>query len=120
MPIVGAADGGRTTGEKRMNGGWKMVEDGLANGNKRGKLTGDETNDNVDWRIAERVAFEQMVRHTHTHNASHKVPRSLGKGRVREEEDETPARGGKPPLPRSVERPWGHPPRTSAARLCAD
>ena len=67
--------------------------DGLANGNKRGKLTDDErgrahaedffgiihgvgkrrsddeTNDNVDWRIAERVAFEQMVCHTHTHNA---------------------------------------------------
>ena len=43
--------------------------DGLANGNKRGKLTDDATNDNVDWRIAERVAFEQMVCHTHTHNA---------------------------------------------------
>ena len=43
--------------------------DGLANGNKRGKLTGDETNDDADWRIAERVAFGRMVHHTHTHNA---------------------------------------------------
>ena len=46
-----------------------MVEDGLANGNKRGKLTGDETNDDADWRIAERVAFGRMLRHTHTNNA---------------------------------------------------
>ena len=38
------------------------VEDGLANDKKRGKLTGAATS-------AERVAFEQMVRHTHTHNA---------------------------------------------------
>ena len=67
--------------------------DGVANGNKRDELTDDkrgrahaedffgiicgvgkrrnddETNDNVDWRIAERGAFERMVRHTHTHNA---------------------------------------------------
>ena len=39
-----------------------MVEDGLSNDKKRGKLTGAATS-------AERVAFEQMVRHTHTHNA---------------------------------------------------
>ena len=59
-----------TAGTSRtQRGGWKMVEDGLANGNKRGKLTGDETNDDADWRITERVAFERMVRHTHTHNA---------------------------------------------------
>ena len=63
--------------------------DGVANGNKRDELTDDkrgrahaedlfgtirgvgkrrnddETNDNVDWRIAERAAFGRMVHHTH-------------------------------------------------------
>ena len=35
-----------------------MVEDGLSNDKKRGKLTGDATS-------AERMAFGRMVHHTH-------------------------------------------------------
>ena len=54
---TGAAGTSRT-----QRGGWKMVEDGLSNDKKRGKLTGDATS-------AERMAFGRMVRHTHTHNA---------------------------------------------------
>ena len=45
MSVLVAADGrsrGRGACGWWLEGGWKMVEDGLSNDNKRGKLTDDE------------------------------------------------------------------------------